>query len=1685
MPIRKNIRRLFGRDASEEEEHGGDEEHEQEESEESGSPDTPSPATAAQLKSWKDSPPSQLFAENIDEPRTPSAKSLWTDAYGQLVDEAPELVKALEADLLQSQSQNQQSAQEVEESTTEQRLQNLVQQRLVDVEASRAGFTVGGKRVMVREQAGKIIHAIVSVKEFISLAVSVEPHASLAWAGVLVFLDPLTNTITQHEEAIKGLEFISTLLIRYRLTEATHADAYNNDFHANSIQSRVELGASLRAKTVNLYAEVLRYQIRLAKQYARSSFFRFIKDLAVPDDWKGIVSTITELDETISQQLSALGNHTLSEVDKKMEKLHEMMAISLRLATENRDHARTEKQKKLLDDLSHTDDAVFGLREDRDKPRCLEGTQVSTLNRIQEWSEDPDGRSVLWLQGVAGTGKSTISRTFAAALGDHKRLVSGTRLPDSIRLGASFFFVNTNEDRNSVSTVFPTIARSIARVVPDLEPYLFAALEENEDIHTQTLANQLKKLILDPLRRVQSESPLGLTLIVIIDALDECKPMSDGRKLLSLLGSTKQLQATGLRFFITSRPDPQLRAELDARARKYIQNEILEKIHEAGSDSPDDITLYLRHELGRIRNERAIVGDWPGDANIAKLAHKAQGLFIFASTACRFLNEASRLAGKTLLDSRLAMLLSDKTAGQAPLNGLDQIYADILRDSVFEDGVLDEEKDILAELFKRVVGSIVMVFEPLSLQAISGLSSTPIQDVKETLACLHSVLAFPRDESAPVLLLHLSFREFLLDGERCRDEYFHVDELASHAMLFQDCLGVMSSLLWQNLCGLEPSTYLSDVDPVHISELIPAHLQYACRYWVDHLEKAQVEPYDGGSEHQFLQTHLLHWLEVMALTDRVHEAVRAINELWVYLSQLPATKTTQIRGLVQDARRFLLKFRQVIKNVPLQIYAYCAVFSPPASILRTTFQDCYSKSLPTVVGQDEEWDPLLLTIRKGWGTPAVSPDGSMLATCGISIWDTKTGNLINEMKYPDDLQEMDDDDPHPLDNKITEVAFSTDGKTLLSVREDGTIGRWEAATGRLLQLIECPSEHRAGWTMFSQDRKMLVMMRESGNTRLLVFVNVTTGSTLRKNTSQLDGCYAADLSPDGAILATLAPDNVVRLWDTSTGELAKELHEQAPDAYPTRVRFSPDGALLAACWDKSIIIWDMATGGLLRQLDNPIGQAEEGFEPPVDMRCSSLGGVLAATYRDFVCVWRLHDGMLLWKAEIRSRRLHLSPDGKLLTSVGDGGPILIWETESGAVVKSLNTDVLVHDALFFPDGQVLASLTWETLQLWDLTVQSSSRNVTPIRPFEFKGVKLTPDGSRVLTAGHSGVSLWDVRSCERVREYPCAVIIPNVLMFSPDGRYLATNGENEQDVVLHDAAALEALSVYAVRDGFQVGAAAFSPDSRLLVASAQKKSSNQVDMPPREEDEDDIEHGVLVWDVVAGKFLHELVGHTRRITALVFSPKSDLLVAVATDQTIRVWDMSTGKVRKLIKRHNVGIVAVAFSPDGLVFATAGSDRVLRLWNTTKGKLIRETNPPDDLYRRWKQLAFSPDGRLLVAYDKETIHLFDPPTGQLLVPENEMTTDTREMVQFDDIQWSADGRVLHGVVGGISLEYLLPDRANAGTLAKGLFIDWNWVVKGTEKVLLLPAGYRPACVAAQDGLLVVATFYGRLLMFKFD
>jgi hypothetical protein len=117
--------------------------------------------------------------------------ALWDEAYEQLREEDEQLVIAFEKDLL-TQGKEQPGDHDhhaVLDDSHETRLQNLVERRLADIQETRLQFTVGGRDIVVKDQARRIIHAILAVKDFISSAVSSEPHAALAWAGILVLLN--------------------------------------------------------------------------------------------------------------------------------------------------------------------------------------------------------------------------------------------------------------------------------------------------------------------------------------------------------------------------------------------------------------------------------------------------------------------------------------------------------------------------------------------------------------------------------------------------------------------------------------------------------------------------------------------------------------------------------------------------------------------------------------------------------------------------------------------------------------------------------------------------------------------------------------------------------------------------------------------------------------------------------------------------------------------------------------------------------------------------------------------------------------------------------------------------------------------------------------------------------------------------------------------------------------------------------------------------------------------------------------------------------------------------------------------------------------------------------------------------------------------------------------------------------
>ncbi|RAH51180.1 uncharacterized protein BO95DRAFT_378684 [Aspergillus brunneoviolaceus CBS 621.78] len=525
-------------------------------------------------------------------------KNLWQVALEELREKEGRLVAAYEQDLAKESNKchsGDKQAQGGPLSRTEPH-QKLVREALQRLEDGQLVIPRRCRQSAIGNHVQRILQIVLSVKDVISQAVSAEPHASLAWAGVLVVLP------------------------------------------------------------------VLEYQIRLARQFSRSGLFQGIRDLVTADDWLGMTTKIKQTDGSIHTMLAEWSQKTILHIDKTVSSLQEKMDESLSLRT------------------------------------CLEGTQVAVLEKIQNWSIGPEEKPILWLQGMAGTGKSTIARTAAASFRNGTSLTNHGALPDNVCLGGSFFFDHKKQDCKDPRNLFPTLARQLVEVIPEIEESVCAAISNHHDIQQRTLRDQWRYLIWEPLSMLQSD--LRDTVIVVIDALDECEVKAnncenDVEVILGLLSQIQKLRLVRIRVLITSRPE----ADMQRHSRSLsqdIHDQTLEKVKLVNDtdDREDDITRLVKHEMIAIKKSHPrLPADWPGTQSLRQLVVQTEGLFIYATTVCRFLRGAT----ERTIQRRLETILGKKFDGNSKGNNLDEMYTRILE--IILTGEADNDTEI-SSLFK-------------------------------------------------------------------------------------------------------------------------------------------------------------------------------------------------------------------------------------------------------------------------------------------------------------------------------------------------------------------------------------------------------------------------------------------------------------------------------------------------------------------------------------------------------------------------------------------------------------------------------------------------------------------------------------------------------------------------------------------------------------------------------------------------------------------------------------------------------------------------------------------------------------------------------------------------------------------------------------------------------------------------
>jgi hypothetical protein len=146
------------------------------------------------------------------------------------------------------------------------------------------------------------------------------------------------------------------------------------------------------------------------------------------------------------------------------------------------------------------------------------------------------------------------------------------------------------------------------------------------------------------------------------------------------------------------------------------------------------------------------------------------------------------------------ILEGSSTAITAPEEHLNKIYITVLEHSISLD-YMDEERAELYTRLRHILGSIVALLSPLSVHSLSRLLCIPKEDINQTLEDLHAVLDIPENQIYPLRLHHPSFRDFLLNKDRCANPNFQVDEKQAHRALTDSCIRLMSSALKKDICN--------------------------------------------------------------------------------------------------------------------------------------------------------------------------------------------------------------------------------------------------------------------------------------------------------------------------------------------------------------------------------------------------------------------------------------------------------------------------------------------------------------------------------------------------------------------------------------------------------------------------------------------------------------------------------------------------------------------------------------------------------------------------------------------------------------------------------------------------------------------------------------------------------------------
>ncbi|KAK6503823.1 hypothetical protein TWF481_008829 [Arthrobotrys musiformis] len=1247
--------------------------------------------------------------------------------------------------------------------------------------------------------------------------------------------------------------------------------------YKDKLESSVELKDTL-LKSKNLLKELLE---KLEPKGARGRFRKYTGRLKWPFEKTEIEKTIANLkrfEETIQSALNLDQLKVVLKIDHNVNKIAAAVAR--------------------ISGLPVCAAAVFGSYEDQHEPKCLPNTREQLLKDFHAWvaTSQNDTKQIFWLSGAAGTGKSTISRTIA------------TDLRAQGMLAASFFFKRGGGDRGNASKFVTTIAAGLCAHLPQLSPYVENAVNQNPEISTKEIKMQFDSLVLEPLSSISvTPSPRSTASVIVIDALDECDDENNVRFLVGLLGKLVGAGPMDIRIFITSRPETPIRAGfrgIDGTYKDLVLHDIEQSIIK------EDITTFLKQSFQDIVNEceMGLPAGWPGDDTIRTIVDISSPLFIVASTICRLVKD-SPFGPKLQLQKIL------EYQSKSHISKLGRTYLPVFEQLLAGKDLDKDEEKVLIEDTMDTLGVIFVPKSRLSMRDLSQLLGTEEGLIRHRLSAFHSVLYIPEDPAEGIRPYHLSFQEFLLDPKTRGHTSFYIDIENLHGRLTEWCLSVLDKTLTRNICNLEPDyqrprgVYRDTVVEKYVS---PA-TEYACRWWLEHIIMSGYPTRDRGNEttgdhgkiHRFLEKHLLHWLELLALVDVVFMERTLPEQVVKFYRIISARDSPVLSELLYEIFQFLIDNLPLIKAHPLQIYTASILNAPEKSQIRQLFSNNISW-LSRIPKPDRDWGSV------GSGLPRLH--GDWFRDCL-------------------DLQCID---------------FSYVGRYLLCISSSGTLWVFE-----IENLDEPPERFEVGSGTFI----FAALFRQGGTGRIFVGTDdgeikiIDEGSKKVIQTLKGDGnskCSEAALnrtlrnsaisleipasSPQDSLIFASASNlkHSIKIWSIDIDDDSdsafpppKMIREiAAPSSLFTLISFSTyDDCtyLLAASPDVLFRIWDIETGDLVTVVQRDSGPA-------------------AALCPGLCC----HENQITAMAGGRVVDEHDFRITKVTEAIAIGDRIELWDwnwdwdfeagragvylakkaidlrTTAGIKVLGLGRRLLTS---LEKHGEIISAMADGVVSVWDvdglfLKAAYPRKDSQPIK-------SATACGNVVASLSSSGsLDVWDLEF-SRLGTRSDPNVMTDLLGFSPNGQLIVVVRKDDgwktsRCAQLWDAASLRSPKLLRAPSPIEYRCVVFSPDSESLACASEDGS-------------------ITIWSTRSGDSTHtwninDKLSHVH-VQCLAFSPDGRTLAVFCALKrhnrfaSLRLWNLTSTPLTSVLVSDDIRIgwpggASLEFSRDGeyLVYA---------------------------------------------------------------------------------------------------------------------------------------------------------------------